>query len=147
MKDLDKILDRYFEGETTLDEEKTLREYFQQDNIPEEYAMYAPMFRFFVEERAVEIPKESKIPVKRRKLSAYIWGGVAAGILLAVGIKAVYSYQENYNTSKSMVYIDGKKISDKSILNKQALISIQNVSDIDAETLDSQIAVLDLFTE
>lgn len=145
MKDLDNILDRYFEGETTLDEERTLREYFRQQDIPEEYKVYAPMFRFFTEEKESGT-EEVATKKKKRKLPIYIWSSVAACILLVITIVSIYNYQAN-DTSRSLVYIDGEKISDVQIINSQALISIKNISDIDDETLSSQIAVLDLFTE
>ena len=41
------LINKYFEGETRLSEEKILRDYFQGDNIQEEHKAYADVFRFF----------------------------------------------------------------------------------------------------
>lgn len=49
--------------------------------------------------------------------------------------------------AKSMLYIDGKKITNMQTINSEALISIENVSEVDADVIDSQIGILDSFTE
>ena len=46
MKKIDNILEKYFEGETTLDEEKLLRSYFQSGKVTDEHLAYAPIFRY-----------------------------------------------------------------------------------------------------
>ena len=43
---LEKLISRYEEGETTLAEEKELREYFSQEEIPEHLETYALLFKF-----------------------------------------------------------------------------------------------------
>jgi hypothetical protein len=39
-----RLLDRYMDGTSTLDEEDILAQYFRSDNIPEEWACYKEMF-------------------------------------------------------------------------------------------------------
>ena len=140
MENIDKLLDKYFEGETSLQEEKELRQYFQNGNVEERHLMYAPMFDFFLEER-----KEAVIE-KKRKIPLYVWVSIAASILLVVCVKSFYQPLEN-ETSKSLVYVDGKKITDMQRINSEALISIQNISEIDEDIINSQIDILDAFTE
>lgn len=41
-----RLLDRYFEGETTLEEEKRLRAYFSGDDVAEELQSYTDQFRY-----------------------------------------------------------------------------------------------------
>ncbi len=45
------ILDKYWEGESSLQEEATLREYFSRDDIPAEFESIRPMFQFFKNEQ------------------------------------------------------------------------------------------------
>lgn len=145
MKDLDNILERYFEGETSLKEEEALRQYFSQGNIDAKYQHYAPLFGFFTEERealAAVTPEKKKV----RRLPHHIWSGIAAGILFVTGVWTIYSIQKE-NNSRSMVYINGEKISNEQIINSQALISLQNISEIDEDILSSQIDILESFTE
>lgn len=50
-QNIDKLLERYYNGETSLDEEKQLRQFFQQDTIPAHLEAHAEPFRYFVEAR------------------------------------------------------------------------------------------------
>lgn len=46
-KDIEKLLERYFEGETSLAEEKQLRRYFVEGPVADEHLPYRDLFRFF----------------------------------------------------------------------------------------------------
>ena len=43
-KYINQLLDRYWQGETTLEEEQILRSFFSQLCVPEELAKYRPLF-------------------------------------------------------------------------------------------------------
>lgn len=80
------LLEKYWEGETTLGEEAALRDFFSTSHpdLPEELLEAAPLFQYFqVEaEKVWEAP-----PVKVVKLSPWRhWMKYAAVILVAVGI-------------------------------------------------------------
>lgn len=45
------LLERYFNAETSLEEEQKLRDYFSKGDVAPEYNMYAPLFICFEEER------------------------------------------------------------------------------------------------
>ncbi|GAB3882217.1 HEAT repeat domain-containing protein [Spirosoma agri] len=49
--DIDALLEKYYKGETTLAEEKQLRDFFQQDTVPAHLMSHAAQFRFFTEAR------------------------------------------------------------------------------------------------
>ena len=61
-EEIQKLIDRYFEGETTLEEERRLYEFFQKDNIPAEFEEYTEMFRDFAAADNAFVPC---IPAKR----------------------------------------------------------------------------------
>lgn len=142
MEDIDKLLEKYFEGNTSLEEESMLRNYFRQSDIDESHRVYAPLFNFFSSER-----KEAAIEKKKRKIPLYVWLSVAASILLLICVKSFYHDPSDNDTAKTLVYIDGKKVTDEQIMNVAALNSIQNISEIDDDVLSSQIGILDSFTE
>jgi hypothetical protein len=80
------LLEKYWEGETTLEEEAVLREFFStpQPDLPEALQEAAPMFQYFHREatKVWEVP-----PVKVVKLSPFRhWMKYAAVLLVAVGI-------------------------------------------------------------
>ena len=45
-KYINQLLDRYWEGKTTLEEEQILRSFFSQLCVPEELAKYRPLFAY-----------------------------------------------------------------------------------------------------
>ncbi len=49
---IDHILEKYWEGESSLQDEAMLREYFSQEDIPAKYESIRPMFQFFKTEQA-----------------------------------------------------------------------------------------------
>ena len=78
------LLDKYFEGDTSLWEEQRLRDYFSSKTVDKELVEYAPLFQYFKTERA------EKRTVARRRF--YIGNmmmrslvGAAACVLLLLG--------------------------------------------------------------
>ena len=45
-KYINQLLDRYWKGETSLEEEQILRSFFSQICVPEELAKYRPLFNY-----------------------------------------------------------------------------------------------------
>jgi len=85
-KKISVLLEKYWEGESTLEEEAALRDFFSTSHpdLPEELLEAAPLFQYFqVEaEKVWEAP-----PVKVVKLSPWRhWMKYAAVMLVAVGI-------------------------------------------------------------
>jgi len=54
-KDIQQLLDRYFDGETSLEEEASLKQYFQGTNIDPSLRVFQPLFRFLDSERQATI--------------------------------------------------------------------------------------------
>ncbi len=50
-----KLLDKYFAGETSLQEEKQLKDYFSYSDIHPDFEEYAPLFRFFNDAGGVQL--------------------------------------------------------------------------------------------
>lgn len=76
------LLDRYFEGETTLEEEKILAAYFASDHVAADLVPYRPLFGFFAEARELEPQTEVSLPVKRNRMR---WIPAAASVVLLLG--------------------------------------------------------------
>jgi hypothetical protein len=80
---IEKLLARYEEGETSLSEEKILREYFQKHEVPEHLKSYQMIFRFSAAE-AEERPERA--PMQPEKNNWYGWVSVAAILVVALGL-------------------------------------------------------------
>ena len=75
---IEKLLDKYMDGTSTLDEEAILAQYFQGKNIPEEWLCYQQMFQ--------EIEAMKPQPKAHRRWS--VWG-IAAAVVIGVLYLAV----------------------------------------------------------
>ncbi|WP_321332439.1 hypothetical protein [uncultured Bacteroides sp.] len=126
---IEELLNNYFEGETTCEEERELRRYFSRDDVPEHLQAYRPIFAYFEEEakRNKKTPTagRSRKNVFRRHI-IYALSGIAAGILLAIGIAGLY--KQASAAPDNYVIIDGKKYTDAGLIHEQAQAAFQNVS-------------------
>ena len=43
---IDELLDKYFEGETSCEEERELRRFFTEEEVPEHLQTYRPLFAY-----------------------------------------------------------------------------------------------------
>lgn len=94
---VEKLLDRYFEAETTGTEEERLKAYFTSGEVAPHLQQYIPMFCFFEQAKTEHFSKEiSYTPVETRfsaaKRKVYSWVAIAASIVILMGIVA---QQEN----------------------------------------------------
>ena len=86
-----KLLEKYFEAETTLAEEKELRAYFSSKEVAPEHEPYRPLFQHISASQTERYEGE----VTLRKPGVHLrWISVAAVAVLAFGIYFGKSYQE-----------------------------------------------------
>lgn len=124
------LVDSYFEGTTTRDEERELANYLAtSDNLPAEYASVKMMFEAMGLLREIEAPKAVQQP--RQRLS---WrhittaATVAASILLAI---VITTNKELYSTSPSpaiICHVDGMFVSDQAIAEQEARRILGNMN-------------------
>lgn len=135
---IEKLLNKYFEGETTCEEERELRRFFTQEMIPEHLKEYTPLFAFFEEEnkqaKVTHTAYTSRKAILRRRM-IYCTSGVAAGLLLLLGIAGIHRH---FNTMPdNYVIIDGKCYTDENLVREQAMAAFRNVSLDENELFDS----------
>ena len=58
VKNIEKLLERYLEAETTVVEEARLQEYFSREDIPAHLELYRPMFQYFQTAKQERFTKE-----------------------------------------------------------------------------------------
>ncbi|MEM6966907.1 MAG: hypothetical protein AAF573_19235 [Bacteroidota bacterium] len=54
-KNINHLLEKYWEGETSLQEEATLKQYFNQENVATEHRQFTPLFQYLKDEQDVMI--------------------------------------------------------------------------------------------
>ena len=95
---IDALLERYWAGETTLEEEEQMRDYFRREGIPEHYREAAGLFRYFdeqkkksVDDTAFDAAVLEKIAApKRGKMATLITNSMRIAAGIAVLMVAVW---------------------------------------------------------
>lgn len=83
---MERILDRYFAGESTLAEEQELRAYFEREDIPAEWEKYRALFQYFKASKAVQSQRNFEVAVRRSRRSFRGWWAYAAAIALLLSV-------------------------------------------------------------
>lgn len=115
IKDADVLIEKYYEGQTTVAEEKELHDFLSQKNLPDRFDTEKAMFGFFASQKAK--PKGNKIHMLR-------WASVAA-VFITMFFSTGYLFSQN---DKDYVYIDGKEYTDVNIVKNRALASINELA-------------------
>ena len=81
---IEQLLEKYFEGETSVAEEQVLKEYFRSENIAPHLETHRPWFSYFSNAKTQKMHSSPVLPSKKRfKIT---WIGIAASLLIAVGL-------------------------------------------------------------
>lgn len=154
-EDLDILLDKYYNGETTPEEEQTLIDLFKSGDVPDGYDPEMQIFRFLSEESSIPqmspglseriissiepVPERSAGNAIRRWI--YQLGGIAAVLLIAIA-SWFYFYKANetpdtfddpalaYSTAMKVLY-------DVSSRLNEGAVSLQQVSKLNSASLKS----------
>lgn len=84
-KNIDQLLEKYDNGETSLQEEQQLRTYFSQDDVAPHLESYKTMFQYFANTKRETYTKDVPLQTKKRSY-IYQWISVAAVIIIMFGI-------------------------------------------------------------
>lgn len=91
LDNIERLLEKYFEATTTVDDERKLREYFSQEDVANHLQQYRPIFNYFSKAREEQYTKQ--VPLKPR-VNYYKWLSVAAAVVLTFGLYFGHQYQE-----------------------------------------------------
>ena len=128
LQEIDQLLEKFFNGETSLEEEKQLRKFFSSGEVPPKWQGMAEYFSFLGEERSLGIEKpgfddgiEESIGESRisrlfdiRRPWIYWAAGVAASLLILVAIFVEFDpfsgkISDTYDNPE-VAYVQAKKI-------------------------------------
>ncbi|NDV57105.1 hypothetical protein [Bacteroides sp. 519] len=101
--EIEKLLEEFYEGKTTEEQEEALREYFETEEVPEQFKLDQKIFVDYGKVTKVDVPlgleskliklidekaaEEKRFMVKNK--TVFNWkrvGSIAAGVLLIVGL-------------------------------------------------------------
>ncbi len=97
LDNIEKLIEKYENAETTLQEEQQLKNYFTQETVAPHLEMYKPMFAYFSNTRNEKFTGE--IPLKTKKtFTMYRWVSVAAVILVLFGLYITNPFESTERT-------------------------------------------------
>lgn len=88
---IEDILEKYFQGETSIAEENQLKEYFSSPNVAQHLEQYKPMFGYFSQVREQKSTQEIPLKAKKRNVA---WLSIAASVVVLLGIGTYFFVSE-----------------------------------------------------
>jgi len=92
---IEELLEKYFQGETSIAEEKELTNYFSSSNVAQHLEQYQPLFGYFSLAKEQINPKElPELSTKKGQSIKPVWWSLAASVVILLGI-GMYVYTTN----------------------------------------------------
>lgn len=88
------LLEKYFQAETSIAEEKELRSYFSARNVAPHLEQYRDMFGYFTEAQKLEFKQAIPLKTKNRKI---MWLSIAASTVVVLGSILFFVNNANQN--------------------------------------------------
>jgi hypothetical protein len=96
---IEKLLQKYLSAETSIAEEKKLKNYFTSDNVAPHLEEYQALFEYFSISKNEKLTKPIQLKAKKTN---WKWLSVAASIVLLVSIYT--GYENNQQRKAEKVY-------------------------------------------
>lgn len=136
--EVDSLLEKYFNGETSLNEEQQLRDYFSTQVPAPHLQQYQSLFGYFDQAKLEECPKQLLIfenvkPVRNRML----WWSAAASVVVLVGWSTFAFLQTNATEQSDLGTYEDPKVAFEatqkalSMLSSQVNVGIESVQYIE----------------
>ena len=143
-ENIKQLLEVYFEGKSSSEEEVILRDYFSKENTDPELDCYKPIFQYFAEERR-QVSAELLTKTGHKKFLIWFSSGIAACLILFLGLKT-QGFFDTSSTRTSVAYIEGKKHTDISSVRTELFRVLDDLEEGNEQIFSSQIDLInDLF--
>ena len=135
--EIENLLDKYYEGLTSLEEELVLREFFHSESVPPHLLTQAKQFHYYKIAAAEEIADplfdekffnriKEKPVIKLNPIRKHLYyiSGIAAGILLLIGL--IFTLRDNlpYNKTNGNKDITDPELAFTQTCDILALVSV-----------------------
>ncbi len=130
---LTELIERYFEGSTTIAEERQLRHLLADSSIDTPLANEArAVMGYSLAKPQLQAKLAQRKPV-------HTWLNVAACLAVLIGISSVCYVSNQRHSDECIAYLNGKEISNQQVVTNMMLSDIADVADANAD-LEAEIA-------
>lgn len=116
------LIEKYFQGETSIAEEKELRSYFSSQDVAPHLEQYKAMFGYFTQSKKQEFVQEIPQITKKRNV---MWLSVAASVVVLLGVTTFFMINTNepVNHQNELGTYDSPELAFKETQKALALLS------------------------
>lgn len=132
------LTERFFDGETTLEEERELYDFYRQENLPDDLKAYRELFLDF---DALRCPAELQQHFGTQKTSSHRvrrWFVAAAAVLaLVLGGASLLFLQHEQSECIAIIY--GERITDREVVLNEMQKTMTAMTDDGSDIVDEQL--------
>jgi hypothetical protein len=104
---IETLIEKYFQGETSIAEEKQLQDYFSAPNVAQHLEQYQPMFAYFSQTRQQQFTQAVPLQTKKRNVA---WLSVAASVVVLLGVGTYVYMNDNSSREETMGTYDDPEV-------------------------------------
>jgi len=118
---IEKLLAKYFEAETSIAEEKELKDYFASSDVAQHLEQYKPLFGYALQAKQEQFT--ATIPLTTKKRKSVVWLSVAASVAVLFGV-GLFTYDSMSTPEpQNLGTIDDPEVAFKETQKALAMIS------------------------
>jgi hypothetical protein len=121
LDNIEKLVTKYFEAETSIAEEKELKAYFSSPNVAPHLEQYKPLFGYAVQAKQEQY--ETSIPLQSKKKPYGYWLSIAATIVVLLSVSLVTFNQYNQPKTADLGTYNDPEVAFKETQKALAMIS------------------------
>ena len=127
---IETLLEKYFQGETSVLEEKELKNYFSSLDVAQHLEQYKPLFGYFSEAKDQEFKQTIPLQAKKRNVR---WLSIAASVVVLLGISTFTYLHQPEETNDLGTYESPEEAFEAtqkalSMLSKNVNVGIESVT-------------------
>ena len=142
LNNIEQLLEKYENGETSLKEEQQLKDYFSQETVAPHLEMYKPIFCYFLVNHQEQFTKH--VPLKTKKVFNYKWLSVAAVTVLMAGFYFNRPVEDDLGTYSTPEEAYSEITKSLNLVSKQFNKGVSKINYLETlEVANKQVAYLD----
>ncbi|MEO5775828.1 MAG: hypothetical protein ABIQ27_02925 [Flavobacterium sp.] len=118
---IENLLEKYFEAESSIAEEKELKDYFASSDVAQHLEQYKPIFGYAIQAKQEQFT--ATIPLKTNKRKSVVWLSVAASVIVLLGVGLFTFSHYNQPEYQDLGTIDDPEVAFRETQKALAMIS------------------------
>ena len=118
---IEKLVEKYFEAETSITEEKELKDYFASPDVAPHLEQYKRLFGYVVQAKREQFT--ATLPLKTSKRKSVVWLSIAASVVVFLGVSLFTYHQYNQPKQQDLGTINDPEVAFRETQKALAMIS------------------------